>query len=99
MSTHLYLRCLSHDPPLESWDDVGDHLWDLKQVWADLRNRDEIVAEWTRRREDAWADDTAPPFDHHWRVTVARFFREHPHCEIDVIDEYGGVHKPSEEER
>lgn len=44
MSTWLYLRCESHNPPLESDGESGQHLYDLPQIWADLDNRDQIAA-------------------------------------------------------
>ena len=36
MSTWLYLRCESHDPPLENDGESGQHLYDLEQIWADI---------------------------------------------------------------
>ena len=36
MSTWLYLRCESHDPPLKNDVESGQHLYDLEQIWACL---------------------------------------------------------------
>ena len=44
MSTYLYLRCESHNPPIENDDESGQHLYDLEQIWADLDNRDRILS-------------------------------------------------------
>lgn len=84
MSTYLYLRCESHNPPLENGDESGQHLYDLEQIWADLDNRDRIAA--------AWNDDMTP--DDHFRHHTARFLAAHPHCQIGVVDEYGDTHHP-----
>lgn len=84
MSTWLYLRCESHDPPLENDGESGQHLYDLEQIWSDLNNRDRIVV--------SWNDNIIP--DDHFRINTARFLAEHPHCQIGVIDEYQRTHHP-----
>lgn len=84
MSTWLYLRCESHDPPIKNEGESGQHLYDLKQIWADINNRDVIAA--------AWLDDFIP--DDHFRRNTASFLATHPHCQIGVIDEYGRIHHP-----
>lgn len=84
MSTWLYLRCESHNPPLKNDDESGQHLYELEQIWDDLDNRDRIAA--------AWNDDMIP--DDYFRRHTARFLAAHPHCQIGVIDEYGYTHHP-----
>ena len=84
MSTWLYLRCESHDPPLENDGESGQHLYDLEQIWADINNRDVIAA--------AWLNHFFP--DDHFRRNTASFLAKHPHCQIEVIDEYGRIHHP-----
>lgn len=88
MSTWLYLRCESHDPPLKNDGESGQHLYDLEQIWADIKNRDRIAV--------AYCDNFFP--DDHFRHNTARFLAEHPHCQIGVIDEYGRTHTPEEVE-
>lgn len=84
MSTYLYLRCDSHDPPLENEGESGQHLYDLEQIWADIKHRDRIAA--------AWNDGFIP--GNTCRCNTARFLAEHPHCTIGVIDEYDRTHHP-----
>ena len=84
MSTELYLRCESHNPPLENEDESGQHLYDLPQIWADISNRDRIAA--------AYRDDMIP--EDYFRRHTARFLAAHPHCHIGVVDEYGDTHHP-----
>ena len=51
MSTELYLRCESHNPPLENEDESGQHLRDLDQIWADISNRDRIAAAYRAEKD------------------------------------------------
>ena len=84
MSTELYLRCESHNPPLENEGESGQHLYDLEQIWADIENRDRIAA--------AYSDGFTP--GNAFRHNTARFLAAHPHCQIGVVDEYGRAHHP-----
>lgn len=84
MSTYLYLRCDSHDPPLKNRVESGQHLYDLDQIWADLNNRNQVVA--------AWNEGMTP--DDFFRWNTASFLAAHPHCKIGVVDEYGCTHRP-----
>lgn len=84
MSTWLYLRCESHDPPLKNDGESGQHLRDLEQIWSDLDNRDRIAI--------AYCDGMIP-YDN-YRHSTASFLAAHPHCRIGVIDEYGRTHHP-----
>lgn len=88
MSTWLYLRCESHDPPLENDGESGQHLYDLEQIWADIKHRDRIAA--------AYHDGMIP--DDHFRCNTAWFLAAHPNCQITVVDEYGRTHTPEEVE-
>nr|DAI86668.1 MAG TPA: hypothetical protein [Caudoviricetes sp.] len=89
MSTYLYLRCESHNPPLKNDDESGQHLYDLEQIWADLDNRDRIAA--------AWRDGMIP--EDHFRRNTAGFLDAHPNCQIGVVDEYGDTHHPDDTTR
>lgn len=84
MSTYLYLRCDSHDPPLENDSQSGQHLYDLDQIFRDIEDRELIVA--------AWNDDMYPRDS--FRYATAAFLAGHPHCQITVVDEYGRIHRP-----
>lgn len=83
MSTWLYLVCLDHTPPLVSEEEVGQHLYDLPQIRADLADRDRIVA---NVAAGVWPAE-------YFRVRTARFLaRHHPLCRIGIQDEYGVEH-------
>lgn len=84
MSTYLYLRCESHNPPIENDGESGQHLYDLPQIWSDIDNCDRITA--------AWRDDFIP--NDNFRYNTAKFLATHPHCQIGVVDEYGDSHYP-----
>ena len=81
MSTYLYLRCSAHEPPLLSVDEVGQHLSDLDRVSGWIAERDTLVA--------GHRDHT--PGDYFLAHAVS-FLAAHPHCEVDVVDEYGRTH-------
>lgn len=74
MSTWLYRQCADHTPPLVAIDESGQHLFDLPQIFADLRDRDRIVA---NVRDDIWPDG-------YFRRNTARFLAQHPQCRIEV---------------
>lgn len=84
MSTELYLRCESHNPPLVNAEESGQHLYDLEQIWSDIENRDQIVT--------AYRDEMIP--GDHYRFSTAKFLAAHPHCQIGVVDEYDRIHHP-----
>lgn len=85
MSTYLYLVCVAHDPPLRADCESGQHLYDLPQIRADIRNRDEIV----KAMELGMEPDSGPL---HFRRATARFLSEHPRCPLAIYDEYGERH-------
>lgn len=88
MSTWLYLVCLDHDPPLRNRVESGQHLTDLKQIRADIADREALVR---ITRTDDWIDLGGE------RNVTATFLAEHPHCSIGIRDEYGTDHDPTEE--
>lgn len=91
MSTHLYLQCESHIPPITSWDESGQHLSDLEQIREDLANR-YLIAQ-------AMQIDFVPDnIFGHYRSNTARFISQHPHCEISIIDEHTRRHPLTDEE-
>lgn len=81
MSTYLYLRCSAHEPPLLSADEVGQHLRDLDRITGWIAERDALVA---THRDHSPSD--------YFLAHAVTFFAAHPHCEIDVVDEYGFEH-------
>lgn len=81
MSTYLYLRCSAHEPPILSADEVGQHLHDLDRVAGWIADRDSLVANLDRQGTG----------DHFLGAALA-FLAAHPHCEVDVVDEYGRTH-------
>lgn len=84
MSTYLYLRCQAHDPALLSTDEVGQHLSDLEQITEWLTERQQILA-------TGQVPDGSGSSDYFGRAAV-EFFQAHPHCPLDVVDEYGREH-------
>lgn len=82
MSTYFYLECLDHDPPLRAEAESGQHLYDLPQIRADVRNRDALILAW----EVGWQHD------HHFRRNTVTFLAAHPKCRIGIRDEYGDEH-------
>lgn len=84
MSTYLYLRCKSHNPPLDNDGESGQHLRDLDNIWDDIADRDTVTAAW---RKGFRPNDT-------FRYNTAKFLVAHPHCDISVVDEYERIHYP-----
>lgn len=78
MSTYLYLVCADHDPPLESEEEVGQHLADLAIVRAVLAARH--------------SDAMQIGFADRYADTARRFLNAHPKCRIRIRDEYGVEH-------
>lgn len=84
MSTYLYLRCQAHDPALLSTDEVGQHLSDLEQITEWLTERQQILA--------AGQVPSGSGSSSYFGRAAVEFFRAHPHCPLDVVDEYGREH-------
>lgn len=84
MSTYLYLRCQAHDPALLSTDEVGQHLSDLEQITEWLTERQQILA---AGQVPSGSDSSS-----YFGRAAVEFFRAHPHCPLDVVDEYGREH-------
>lgn len=82
MSTWIYLQCADHNPPLVAPDESGQHLYDLPQIFADLRDRGRIV---TNCHDGIFPDD-------YFRKHTAEFMAQHPQCRIEVWDENGRQH-------
>jgi hypothetical protein len=85
VSTWLYLKCESHDPPILADDESGQHLSDLPQVQDDVHNKEFIVGVY----EDGWRSDDR------YRNNTARFLSQHPRCKIVIQDEYGETYPSS----
>ena len=85
MSTHLYLRCINHEPFIESGE-VGNNLGYLDAIRHDVRNREMIVKR-TTPDPDLYGGYSTPN-----AYTRAAFFRAHPKCELELWDEYGKQH-------
>ena len=84
MSTWIYIRCESHDPPLESEDESGQHLYDLPQIRADIADRERLV-EW-------YTGDNASGLWYeleYFRRHTVKFLAKHQRCQIGIRDEYG----------
>lgn len=90
MSTYLYLECRDHTPPLRSFDEVGQHLYDLPRIRREIAQRDEIAA------ATALGFTTA---DGYFTNNAARFLSQHHQCDIGIRDEYGREHPIGQEEQ
>ena len=86
MSTYLYLRCDAHDPPIESSQEVGQHLYDLP-----------LIRECIAKRKSTWLEGDDAPEDY-FEASAWRFLRDHPNCPISIEDEYGREHPVEEED-
>lgn len=78
MSTYFYLECLSHTPPLQCDTEVSQH--DDRYVEAAIRLAQGEPA--TSFTEDDFLGSWT-------REGALRFLREHEHCAIDIVSEYG----------
>lgn len=88
MSTHLYLECLDHNPPIRAPQESGQNTNDLPQIRSDIKRRDML----RDLLEDGWT--VADRF----RMNTARFLANHPRCRIGIRDEYGGEYPLDEDE-
>lgn len=82
VSTYMYLECQDHDPPLLSYDEVGQHRYDLPRIWDQIRGCDQVLAD----GEDS----------DYFAYNARRFLAQHRDCRITVRDEYGEEHPESE---
>lgn len=83
MSTHMYLRCVTHDPYISS-DEVGHHTGDLSEIRKDLRERDVLVEPFVSGRLSLW--DYVPISSA--EKSRLHFLVAHPHCDLEIWDEY-----------
>ena len=86
MSTYLYLQCEDHDPPLRSDGEVGQHLYDLPAVREFIKNRHHLAEVY---EVSVWPGGTTAAGQ--WKFNAAKFFLDHPHCDIRIVSEYGEV--------
>lgn len=84
MSTYIYLYCKDHDPPMSSDGEVGQHLYDLREVRRMIKHRDLIVEFMKVLDNFNW--------DNHFASTTARFLSAHPKCQLGIYDEYKNEH-------
>ena len=82
MSTYYYWQCLSHQPPLRAEAESGQHDYDLTQMREDFKYR-QLLAE--AAGLDYFSDDR-------YVRNTQRFFHQHPHCKLEIVDEYGDAH-------
>lgn len=85
MSTIMYLRCVSHDPYIES-DEVGHVKADLLVIRNEIRGRDRIV---DYMRTLLSNDDFADNIGSLRQRNMWEFLYQHPHCDLEIWDEYG----------
>lgn len=86
MSTWIYLECLDHEPPLQAEDESGQHLYDLPQIRADIRDREVLARLYG---EGAVMGQAHVGF---FRANTARFLAQHQKCRIGIRDERGVEH-------
>jgi len=87
MSTDMYLRCLSHNPPIKS-NEVGHNESYLGVIRDDIKNRETIVKMMKAVLErDGW-----PELADNYANSRAWFLYNHPECEFGIIDEYRNVY-------
>ncbi|CAM2804857.1 hypothetical protein COJE103337_03955 [Corynebacterium jeikeium] len=95
MSTYLYLQCNSHTPPLQSPHEVGQHLRDLPRIREEINWR-QILYRAHQNGYLGYETDYGSQFTN----TLRTFLMQHPHCDLQIVDEYGDTHPldPKEEE-
>ena len=84
MSTYVYLECLDHAPPLRSYDEVGQHLYDLPRIRKEIAMRDHFV--------EIDKLDNPTDYGHFFTRHAVTFLVQHPKCRIGIRDEYGREH-------
>ena len=80
MSTYIYLKCVSHQPPIYSDMEVGQHTCDIDDIRKMFANKIKIV-----EIANTGLDVT---YGSSWANCAARFLTQHPNCEIIIEDEY-----------
>lgn len=83
MSTTMYLRCVTHDPYISS-DEVGHNTSYLPEIRKGLRERTATIEGMKAAGLDVWDLDLLQPASNQ-----LRFMLQHPHCELEIWDEYG----------
>jgi hypothetical protein len=87
MSTGLYLKCLSHDKPIQSDELNTKDAASLKAIRELVTSRDTIVASFNAIKDHVTLDG----FNRgSW---IVAFLVEHPTCEIGLFDGYGGRYR------
>ncbi len=84
MSTTMYLRCVSHDPYLESGE-VGHNTSALPDIRRAIRERDAFLEGLQTAELDLWDVDFGG--DQYAR-NRAWFLYAHPGCDLEIWDEY-----------
>lgn len=79
MSTYLYLACKDHDPVLIADRESGQHMYDLREIREDYRDRDVLVP----RFEQGSLSPT------YFSRATLRFLSKHQNCNVTIMDEYG----------
>lgn len=87
MSTYLYLQCNSHNPPLQSPHEVGQHLRDLPRIREEINWR-QILYRAHQNGYLGYESDYGSQFTN----TLRTFLIQHPHCSLRIVDEYGDTH-------
>lgn len=89
MSTYLYLQCLDHNPPLRSDGEVGQHMTDLQYARSLIKDRIILAYMFSAT---IWKWPGGENGLDQWKYNAARFFSEHEHCNLGIVDEYGQRH-------
>jgi hypothetical protein len=82
MSTNLYIGCAAEGHEHVWSDSVGQHLYQLPQIRADIANRAKLVEAYRILDGEVSLIDRD-------RMTTLHFFVQHPTCPLRIEDEYG----------
>jgi hypothetical protein len=99
VSTDIYLECTDHDPPIRSEDESGQHLYDLPKLRKVLED-----PKWREPNDDPreWDYDSRADMWHErkgwFHISTVKFLRQHPRCNLKIIDELGREHPLKEDE-
>lgn len=91
----MYLECRSHTPIIKSYDEVGQHHYDLPMIRKIIARR----AEFSRADEMDYSSraDMWEPGRGYFFINAVNFLLDHPECEIGIRDEFDREHPLTEE--
>ena len=93
MSTWWYLECTSHDPVIQSPDEVEQHTYGLPKIREVIARRATLTADSLEALGNG--------FNNYFERNAVRFLIQHPKCSLQLVSEYGDIETlpPPEEDQ